>query len=72
MNQQMNQGIAHLNSMMPSQDDRRMAQLEGAISSALSRMAQYTSLGLDTNAMSLCVSALEKELNALLDSMFKL
>jgi len=72
MNQQMNQGIAHLNSMMPSQDDRQMAQLEGAILSALSRMAQYTSLGLDTSAMSLRVSVLEKELNALLDSMFKL
>jgi hypothetical protein len=49
-----------------------MAQLKGAILSALSRMAQYTSLVLDTSAMSLRVSALEKELNALLDSMFNL
>ncbi len=42
MNQQMAQGMAHLSSMVPSQDDRRMgmAQLEGAIASALQRMAQ--------------------------------
>ena len=49
-----------------------MAQLEGDILSTLSQMAQYTALGMDTSAMSLHVSALEKELNALLDSMFKL
>jgi hypothetical protein len=41
MNQQMTQGMAHLSSMMPSQDKRCMAQLEGTFESALQRMALY-------------------------------
>jgi len=72
MNQQMAQGMAHLSSMMPSQDERRLAQLESAIASALQRMAQYKALGMDTSAMSRRITALENELNGQMDSMFKL
>ena len=66
------QGISHLNSMVPSQDERRMVQLEGAITSALQRMAQYNALGMDTSKISRCVTALENKLNGMLDSMFSL
>ena len=72
MNQQMTQGMAHLSSMMPSQDERRMAQLESAIASALQRMAQYKALGMDTSAMSRRITALENKLNGQMDAMFKL
>jgi predicted nucleic acid-binding Zn-ribbon protein len=72
MNQQMTQGMAHLSSMMPSQDERRMAQLESAIASALQRMAQYKALGMDTSAISRRITALENELNGQIDAMFKL
>ena len=72
MNQQMTQGMAHLSSMMPSQDERRMAQLESAIASALQRMAQYKALGMDTSAISRRITALENELNGQMDAMFKL
>ena len=72
MNQQMTQGMAHLSSMMPSQDERRMAQLERAIASALQRMEQYKALGMDTSAMSRRITALENELNGQMDAMFKL
>ena len=72
MNQQMTQGMAHLSSMMPSQGERRMAQLESAIASALQRMAQYKALGMDTSAMSRRITALENELNGQMDAMFKL
>ena len=74
MNQQMAQArIAHLSSMMPSQDERRMAhQLESAIVSALQHMAQYKAVGMDTSAMSCRITALENELNGKIDSMFKL
>jgi predicted nucleic acid-binding Zn-ribbon protein len=72
MNQQMAQGMAHLSSMMPSQDERRLVQLESAIASALQRMAQYKALGMDTSAMSRRITALENELNGQMDSMFKL
>ena len=72
MNQQMVQGMAHLSSMMPSQDERRMAQLESAIVSALQRMAQYKALGMDTSVMSRRITALENELNGKMDFMFNL
>ena len=72
MNQQMAQGMAHLSSMMPSQDERRMAQLESAIVSALQRMAQYKALGMDTSVMSHRITALENELYGQMDSMFNL
>ena len=72
MNQQMTQGIAHLSSMMPSQDEHRMAQLESAIASALQHMAQYKALGMDTSAMSRRITALENKLNGQMDAMFKL
>ena len=49
-----------------------MAQLVGAISGALQRMAQYNALGMDTSAMSHCVTELENNLNGMLDSMFSL
>jgi hypothetical protein len=45
MNEQMMQGIANLNNLVPSAADQCRVQLEGAISSALSRMAQYTAMG---------------------------
>jgi hypothetical protein len=45
MNKQMMQGIANLNNLVPSSADQCKVQLEGAISSALSRMAQYTAMG---------------------------
>ncbi len=64
--------MAHLSSMVPSQDERRMAQLEGAITSALQHMAQYKALGMNTSAMSCRITVLENELNGLMDSMFKL
>ncbi len=72
INQQMAQGMAHLSSMMPSQDECRMAQLERAIVSALQRMEQYKALGMDTSAMSRRIIALENELNGQMDAMFKL
>ncbi len=72
MNQQMAQGMAHLSSMVTSQDECPMAQLEGDIASALQCMAQYKALGMDTSAMSCCIAALKNELNGLMDSMFKL
>ncbi len=72
MNQQMAQGMAHLSGMVPSKDECCMAQLEGAITSALQHMAQYKALGMDTSAMSCRIAALENEPNALMDSMFKL
>ncbi len=72
MNQQMAQEMAHLSSMVPSQDEHRMAQLKGAIASALQHMPQYKALGMDTSAMSCGIAAHENELNGLMDSMFKL
>jgi predicted nucleic acid-binding Zn-ribbon protein len=58
--------------MMPSQDERRMAQLESAIVSTLQRMAQYKALGMDTSVMSHRITALENELYGQMDSMFNL
>jgi hypothetical protein len=72
MNQQMAQGMAHLSSMVPSKDERCMAQLKGAITSALQHMAQYKALGMDASVMSRHIAVLENKLNALMDSMFKL
>ncbi len=72
MNQQTAQGMAHLSSMVPSKDERCMAQLKGSITSALQRMAQYKALGMDTSAMSCHIAVLENELNTLMNSMFKL
>ena len=73
INQQMAQGMAHLSSMMPSQDERCiMVQLKSVIASALQCMTQYKALGIDTSAMSRCITALENKLNGQMDSMFKL
>ncbi len=72
MKQQMAQGMAQLSSMVPSQDEHCMTQLEGAIASALQHMAQYKALGMDTSAMSCHIAVLENKLNGLMDSMFKL
>jgi hypothetical protein len=72
VNQQMAEGMAHLNSMVPSQDKHCMAQLEGATASALHHMAQYqyNALGMDTSTMFHHIAALENKLNGLLDSIF--
>ncbi len=59
MNKQMMQGIANLNNLVPSAADQRRVQLEGTISSALSRMAQYTAMGMSTDAISRCILVLE-------------
>jgi len=72
MNEQMMQGIANLNNMVPSAAERRRVQLEGAISSALSRMAQYSAMGMNTDSISRRIEVLENELNAHMDSMFSL
>ncbi len=72
MNKQMMQGITNLNNLVPSAADRCRVQLEGAISSALSRMAPYTVMGMSTDAISRCILVLKKELDAHMDSMFSL
>ena len=72
MNEQMMQGIANLNNMVPSAAEQRRVQLEGAISSALSRMAQYSAMGMNTDSISRRIEVLENELNAHMDSMFSL
>jgi hypothetical protein len=72
MNEQMMQGIANLNNLVPSAADQRRVQLEGAISSALSRMAQYTAMGMSTDAISRHILVLEKELDAHMDARFVL
>ncbi len=46
----MAQRMAYLSGMVPSQDEHHMAQLEGAIASALQHLAQYKALGMDTSA----------------------
>ena len=43
VNQQMAEGMAHLNSMVPSKDGHCVVQLEGTISSALQHTAQKKS-----------------------------
>jgi hypothetical protein len=72
MNEQMKQGIASLNNLAPSAADQRRIQLEGAISSALSRMAQYTAMSMNTDGILRRIELLKKELDAHMDSMFSL
>ncbi len=72
MNQQMAKGMAHLYSMVPSQDKHCNAQLKGTIATALQHMAQYNALGMDTSTMSWCIAALENKLNGLHDCTFNL
>jgi hypothetical protein len=55
----------HVSSMVPSKDEHCMAQLKGAITSALQPMAQYKTLGMDTSAMSCRIAVLENKLNTL-------
>jgi hypothetical protein len=70
MNQQIMQGISHLNNLAPSAADQRRIQLEGAISSALNQMAQYTAMGMSTVAIAHRIKLLENKLNTHMDNMF--
>ncbi len=70
MNQQIMQGITHLNNLAPSAADQRRIQLEGAISSALNQMAQDTTLGMSTVAIARWIELLENKLNTHIDSVF--
>jgi hypothetical protein len=72
MNQQIMHGISNLNNLAPSAVDQRRIQLEGAISSALNQMAQYTAMGMSTVAIARRIELLENELNTHMDSMFSL
>jgi hypothetical protein len=72
MNKQMMQGISSLNNLAPSAPDQRRIQLEGPISSALSRMAQYTVMGMNTDGILRRIELLKKELDAHMESMFSL
>jgi hypothetical protein len=73
MNQLIMQGIAHPpNNMAPSAADQRRIQLEGAISSALNQMAQYTTMGMSMVAIVHRIELLENEHNNHIDSMFSL
>jgi hypothetical protein len=72
MNQQIMQGISHLNNLAPSAADQCRIQLEGAISSALNQMAQYTAMGMSTVAIAHWIEMLENKLNTHMDSMFSL
>ncbi len=72
MNKQMMQGIASLNNLAPNAADRPRIQLEGAISSAFSKITQYTAMGMNTDGISRRIELLKKELNAHMDSMFSL
>ncbi len=72
MNQQIMQGISHLNNLAPSAADQHRIQLEGAISSALNQMAQYTVMGMSTVAIAHWIKLLDNELNTHMDSMFSL
>ncbi len=70
MNQQIMQGISCLNNLAPSAADQRRIQLEGAISSALNQMAQYTAMGMSTVAIAHRIKLLENKLNTHMDNMF--
>jgi hypothetical protein len=70
MNQQIMQGISHLNNLAPSAADQRRIQLEGAISSALNQMAQYTVMEMSTVAIAHWIELLENKLNTHMDNMF--
>ena len=72
MNEQIMQGIMSLSNLAPSAADQRRVQLESALSSAITRMAQYTAMGRSTDAISLRIERLETELDAHTDAMFSL
>jgi hypothetical protein len=72
MNQQIMQGITHLNNLAPSAAEQRRIQLKEAISSALNRMAWYTTMGMSTVAIAHWIKLLENKLNTHMDSMFSL
>jgi len=60
MNQQMAQGMAHLSSMMPSQDEHCMVQLKSAIASALQFMFQAVGPLASANPQNRLVVGLDK------------
>ncbi len=72
MNQQIMQGITHLNNLAPSAADQHRIQLEGVISSALNQTAQYTTMGMSTISIARRIELLENELNTHMDSIFSL
>ncbi len=72
MNQQIMQGITHLNNLAPSAADQHRIQLQGAISSALNQMALYAMIGMSTVAIAHWIELLENELITHMDSMFSL
>jgi hypothetical protein len=72
MNQQIMQGISHLNKLAPSAADQCRIQLEGVISSALNQMAQYTAMEMSTVSIAHRIKLLENELNTHMDNMFSL
>lgn len=55
MNEQIMQGITSLSNLAPSAADQRRVQLESALSSAITRMAQYTAMGRSMDAISLWI-----------------
>ena len=72
MNEQIMQGIMSLSDLAPSAADHRRVQLESALCSAITRMAQYTAMGRSTDAISLRIERLQTELDAHTDAMFSL
>ena len=72
MNEQIMQGITSLSNLAPSAADQRRVQLESALSSAITRMAQYTAMGRSTDAILCRIERLETELDAHMDAMFSL
>jgi hypothetical protein len=72
MNEQIMQGITSLSNLVPSAADQRRVQRESALSSAFTRMAQYTTMGRSTDAISCRIERLETELDAHTDAMFSL
>jgi predicted nucleic acid-binding Zn-ribbon protein len=72
MNEQIMQGITSLSNLAPSAADQRRVQLESTLSSAITRMAQYTAMGRSTDVISQRIERLETELDAHTDAMFSL
>ena len=72
MNEQIMQGITSLSNLAPSAADQRRVQLESTLSSAMTRMAQYTATGRSTDVISRRIERLETELDAHTDAMFSL
>ena len=72
INEQIMQGITSLSNLAPSAADQRRVQLECALSSAITWMAQYTTMGRSTDVILHWNERLETELDAHMDAMFSL